>query len=125
MLSLVSSYLQCSTKVARSPVSGLKPCEIIMVLCILDAFFASKSTILYLSNLFIVVKQGRHLCQYQIKVANQSHILSCREFSRIIHIVSDVALLLREALCWDEIGHNMVNDQDYLCDRFVAQFCRL
>ena len=45
MLSVFSVRSQCSTKVARSPFSGLKPCEIIMALCVLGALFASKSTV--------------------------------------------------------------------------------
>ena len=45
ILSVFSVRSQCSTKVARSPFSGLKPCEIIVALCVLGAFFASKSTV--------------------------------------------------------------------------------
>ena len=45
MLSLVSARLEFSKKVERYPVLGLKPCERIMVLCVLGSLFASESTI--------------------------------------------------------------------------------
>ena len=63
-------------------------------------------------QLLIIIKQGWHICHSRIKIANQSRILSCSEFLSIIHLVLDVALLIREAFCWAEIGHNMVHDQD-------------
>ena len=62
-------------------------------------------------QLLIVVKQGWHLCHYRIKIANHYQILSCCEIFRFVHFVTDVALLLGEAFCWTEIGHNMVHDQ--------------
>ena len=63
-------------------------------------------------QMLIVVKQGWYLCHSRIKVADQSHILLCCEFSRIINIVLDVALLTGEEFYWAEIGHNMVHNQD-------------
>ena len=63
-------------------------------------------------QLLIVIKQGCHICHSCIKIANQSRILSCCEFLSIIHLVLDVALMLRKAFYWAEIGHNMVHDQD-------------
>ena len=44
MLYVVLSRSQCYMKVARSPVSGLKPCEINMALCLLGALLAREST---------------------------------------------------------------------------------
>ena len=50
MFSVVSARSQCSTKVARSPVAGLRTYETIMELCVLDDLFASESTISDSSN---------------------------------------------------------------------------
>ena len=45
ILLVVSDRSQCSTKIERSPVSGLKHCDIIMALYVLGDLFASESTI--------------------------------------------------------------------------------
>ena len=60
-------------------------------------------------QLLIVVKHGWDLWHPWIKIANQSHILSCSEPSIFFHFVMDVALLLGKSLFWYKIGHNMVH----------------
>ena len=62
-----------------------------------------------LIQLLVVVKNEWHLCHPYIKIANQSHILSCSDLASFYHFVIDVALLLGETLFWSKIGYNMVH----------------
>ena len=62
-----------------------------------------------LIQLWIVMKQGYHMCHSWITITYQSHILSCSDLLRFYHFVIYVALLIGEAFVWAKIGHNMVH----------------
>ena len=65
------------------------------------------------------------MCHPWIKIAYQSHVLYYSELLRFYHFVTDVELLLGDVFVWAKTGHNMVNDQYFIRDCFVAQFRQL
>ena len=62
-----------------SPVSGLKPCEINMALCVLDALFASESTILDTSNCLLSLNRGGICAIFELRSrTNPKYCLAVR-----------------------------------------------
>ena len=100
MLSVVSARSKCSTKVARSSVSGFKPCDINMALWLLGALFARESTFSDSSNYWLLLDRGGICDILELRLQSNLKILYCGELVGFFHLLTDVTLLLEEAFCF-------------------------